>query len=1637
MGMGYENCSLRTRENLQEISRMAYGSGWFEGRSGGAGRMGIWKTADGQYRVIKFNTKIGDRLCGDSMADDPRMLESCNRLRQELVLIATSAGVDPKVMRQIRAKLGLPAEGGTDAGKLLDRSDVAAVVTLIGGDKVWEDALHGRDMKDYKSDAHSSFKSLSERDFKVPSNVSEAIRDDGSRLTAASVRSLLVNVRGVEVDSPLLRANKQEKASVLRGVFDTVFDNDFAVKFAKEMTRPDGGYDELSVTTRLKTSVRLFFASSVKPDGTVNQFDERTRGDLLAACRLEVGSGSLSAFEKRLGDAGVTFADCFARGGSVIFANEKAIAAFRSVLEALGEALSGGMLTKESCRERALLACENIAWALEQGVACCTNGPDRHQALEAVASRFLNAKSIQDNMANVCKATFRAEMREKTDIRFSDLARVATLAHGAEALRAARTEARDLVALHQLGDLLPADDVLLSSQTDPLSTAETLFDDNVGEEKLVRAQFVQYRLAMLKAVSGMLDAGRISRNDLGNGVLAELLTGSVRESLANCEDIRKLLKTAAYGALSTMTTFASDNLMPKADFATEFLVPSSGRLTADFMKTTVRKILERQFGKIVSQSGPIANEKGIADLFGESRKEFKAIMRDAIPYMSEADIRTVEEKGVDLFAVLGEGNETFRKNAPALHLLADLAGLAPQEEKPDTGDLISWAKDFLRQTAIDKVFPGRQFSKDDAKLYDFVRVQFRQDANAERIKSAYDGFLKLVDEMAMRIAGVGGDRDAGAMRSALITRISGIPSSTSRLVNALARLVEQGGQDALRRQWLQGYTSVAQLRQETAKLRRLVDGLEFKGQNPFAKGSTDKVLDAQSGIDVAGQLADGLVNPKQAKADAEKTLSRLQTRQSLIKAYVGEINQVDRQDPGGTSKELFVKRTMLRMLSCMQLKYLDSADKAHMLESHIRAALNEDGGLWKSVQDVRAALTRQGRKAIDCSDEDLKALVDLQLRSSKQIFDFCFRDADAKKFLFDGKKDIGEEEQQDFMSAAVMGFTYGDPVVSAAVKDMSLGRELKQKFDAFVSRIDNLWKGLEDPDQAKTMAWSESDRHVFRLLTEKDSDLALAADAQTIAKGLAPLRFWSREAFGGKTDSPDQNPRRVEEDFRPEMPDLSDLADVDKRIRDLYRMGADEDVFKTLQDVEDSSNRIGRARNLLLLFQSSMNTALKNLPNDVQMKRNPREAFFRFWKDLCDPEMLFKGLLGRAENGIDALFANRKVRNEGIFKKISEAMANGLNDATPETLRASLRHVFTDAAAGLLQRTAEGLKRTEASDVIMAFWCMADQALVAILDRMPGLPMDLKSEKEEKDFFKARTDKVAREQQKRDVQTKQEEAARLKKESVLNLGNTPNVGIWPEQGDCQFLKLGAEKLGDTVKVDVHVAKLLLGSKEHVLDVRVNGRVLVFKPAGANVPADWSALFGKDPAQLPKNTLEFFSEYGKLASLRPNLHEFVSEDEGENAKTDFETFAKRSSMPTTLKEIFGTFDRLARPLIAQVKDQDRKRLVAIIETALKDLKLIADERFASMTAASFKQNVDGIFRKVEPKEGDPDRDLFLGVKALLDHALDMMTPFCKPQEVVGDDSSVDVEVDEKEVAEVKVEERQNSEGEDEDDEVLEI
>ena len=66
--MGYGNLTVDARSTLQEIARMAYGSGLFEGTSGGKGRMGVLCDANGKARIIKFNTHVGERLFGDSLS---------------------------------------------------------------------------------------------------------------------------------------------------------------------------------------------------------------------------------------------------------------------------------------------------------------------------------------------------------------------------------------------------------------------------------------------------------------------------------------------------------------------------------------------------------------------------------------------------------------------------------------------------------------------------------------------------------------------------------------------------------------------------------------------------------------------------------------------------------------------------------------------------------------------------------------------------------------------------------------------------------------------------------------------------------------------------------------------------------------------------------------------------------------------------------------------------------------------------------------------------------------------------------------------------------------------------------------------------------------------------------------------------------------------------------------------------------------------------------------------------------------------------------------------------------------------------------------------------------------------------------
>ena len=159
--MGLSSLSIEAQETLKEIARMSWGSGLFEGSSGGSGRMGVIYNENGEARVIKFNTNSYERSFGDSLADDPQMLESSNNLRELLKNLAESAGLKGKDLADVYKKLGLGADGkGTMPKTLLDRKIVAKIVTKIGGDQIWKDAWAGVDKKSYASGWKTQLKNL-------------------------------------------------------------------------------------------------------------------------------------------------------------------------------------------------------------------------------------------------------------------------------------------------------------------------------------------------------------------------------------------------------------------------------------------------------------------------------------------------------------------------------------------------------------------------------------------------------------------------------------------------------------------------------------------------------------------------------------------------------------------------------------------------------------------------------------------------------------------------------------------------------------------------------------------------------------------------------------------------------------------------------------------------------------------------------------------------------------------------------------------------------------------------------------------------------------------------------------------------------------------------------------------------------------------------------------------------------------------------------------------------------------------------------------------------------------------------------------------------------------------------------------
>ena len=232
--MGYESISTGARTFLQEAARLAYGSGNWEGRNGGWGRMGVLVNNDGALRMIKFNTHLTERLSGSKTQG---MIDSSNVLREKLIEIAKSAGLEGEQLEEIRECLGLPARGNVNTtDELLNRSSVAQVVSLIGGDEVWNDIMpEDGNFDGFVSDADTTFTRLENRQI-----VSKNAKDLGTltKMTANDFRSTLSDA--VEV---LLNSMSGEEVADLpqrKDVLTQVINEAFTEEFCQALDESNG-----------------------------------------------------------------------------------------------------------------------------------------------------------------------------------------------------------------------------------------------------------------------------------------------------------------------------------------------------------------------------------------------------------------------------------------------------------------------------------------------------------------------------------------------------------------------------------------------------------------------------------------------------------------------------------------------------------------------------------------------------------------------------------------------------------------------------------------------------------------------------------------------------------------------------------------------------------------------------------------------------------------------------------------------------------------------------------------------------------------------------------------------------------------------------------------------------------------------------------------------------------------------------------------------------------------------------------------------------------------------------------------------------------------------------------------------------
>lgn len=495
---GYSNCTAETQGNLREIARMAYGSGFFERKSGGAGRIGMWEI-EGKKCVIKFNTHLSERLRSTGNQDKSEMVSGSNCLRQELLHIAKSARVSDDVMAQIRRRLGMNGEELPTT--LLNRTDVAKVVSLIGGDAVWDEALgeRGKRIEEYAStgsDTH--FKTLKERHIKPAGNARQVavtrgnLSDDRVSIVKACLNEIL--------DSPGFR---QDNKAIVREVIDDEMISAFTAAMRQEEGKgscPKGMFSPANVKHRLETCV-MFILSTYKGDSLPTDTPEHRKSDLQEACVLQMASGSVGLTLERLKKLGVSLYDVTG-GGRVLFAN---LDALKLVEDALDGLEADPRTSALESRDKALRLCENIAWALEASLTACSNETNRKAALAAIASRFRNTDSIRVRLLESSDCSLRESNLGSRGVFWNVFTQIAGAERMANELRGMREKARKLVDGHDgLLDLLREDgkdDVLFSTQGDPCSTVDELFGENADDKMLDRLLFVKYRLAVLEVMA--------------------------------------------------------------------------------------------------------------------------------------------------------------------------------------------------------------------------------------------------------------------------------------------------------------------------------------------------------------------------------------------------------------------------------------------------------------------------------------------------------------------------------------------------------------------------------------------------------------------------------------------------------------------------------------------------------------------------------------------------------------------------------------------------------------------------------------------------------------------------------------------------------------------------------------------------------------------------------------------------------------------------------------------------------------------------------------------------------------------------------------------------------------------------------